>query len=56
MHVLVKALLENAPAEVICLPIHDLTNCLAQLGIRDARLARRLGEPPALENTGWFSR
>jgi hypothetical protein len=49
MHVLVEALFENAAAEVIRLPFYDLTDCLAQLGIGDARLARRLGEPGALE-------
>lgn len=49
MHVLVQALLEHTSAQVVSLPLHDLTKRRNQRRITDARLTRRLAEPGRLE-------
>src|SRR5258708_2978898 len=50
VHVLVKALLEDAAAKIAGLSLHGLPNGLAQRPIHDAGPSRRFGKPGGFEN------
>jgi hypothetical protein len=49
MHVLVQAFLEDPATQIVGLPLHDFSKCLAEFVITDVSLARHLGEPSDLK-------